>query len=131
MMATIQVKIVDVSGQISHTETSLNVPLKTDSIQEIEDVPTTVENEVTIQTSIVLEDTSEQEKDTTDSKFMKHSLKHGEDANTIPCKDITTPFDDLHGQIASGNVSWQSLSKDWKSTHVFTGKNTLFHCISF
>ena len=126
MMATIQVKIVDVSGQISHTETSLNVPLKTDSIQEIEDVPTTVENEVTIQTSIVLEDTSEQEKDTTDSKFMKHSLKHGEDANTIPCKDITTPFDDLHGQIASGNVSWQSLSKDWKSTHVFTGKNTLF-----
>ena len=124
-MATIQVKIVDVSGQPPNTNASLNVPIKINSVDLLEDIPTAVANEVTIQTSAIA-DTRKEEQQTLIERSITNTQKHVDDANTIPCKDVSTPFDDLHGQIASGHATWWSLSKDWKSTHVFTGKNILF-----
>jgi hypothetical protein len=124
-MATIQVKIVDVSGQQLNPDASLNVPIKINSVHLLEDIPTAVANEVTIQTSAIADTTQEQQQSLTE-RPITNIQKHVEDANSIPCKDVSTPFDDLHGQIASGHASWWSLSKDWKSTHVFTGKNILF-----
>ena len=125
-MATIQVKIVDVSGQIPYTDTALNSPLESDSSHLIQDAPTAVSNEVTIQTSNIDVVVTENQRDVNDGSVETNLKYNVEDANTIPCKDVSTPFDDLHGQIARGNASWWGLSKDWKSTHVFTGKNIIF-----
>ena len=115
-MATIQVKIVDLSGQVSGSDSSLNLPIRNNVVELGDDVA----NEVTIQTSETKNSPSRT------SGAQNKPVKNSDSANSIPCKDVYTPFDDLHGQIASGNATWSTLSKDWKSTHIFTGNNILF-----
>ena len=126
-MATIQVKIVDVSGQLSSPDTTLNAPLRNDLGELPEEVPSAIGNEVTIQTSDTSDQHSTQNQLSGDKNSQNHQIvKRLDSANSIPCKDVFTPFDDLHGQIASGHATWSTLSKDWKSTHIFTGNNILF-----
>ena len=125
-MATIQVKIVDVSGQLSNPGTSSNAPLRNDLGEFVEEVPSAIGDEVTIQTSNTSDQSSTENQFSEDANSQNYNVKHLDNANSIPCKDVFTPFDDLHGQIASGNATWSTLSKDWKSTHIFTGNNSLF-----
>ena len=121
-MATIQVKIVDVSGQIPNPDSSLNEPIKNNLVELVDNVA----NEVTIQTSDPGSTSGKENPHFGITTSQNQPLKHQESANSIPCKNVYTPFDDLHGQIASGNATWSTLSKDWKSTHIFTGNNFLF-----
>ena len=121
-MATIQVKIVDLSGQIQNSDASLNAPIKNNLVESVEDVA----NEVTIQTSETSSISGKENQRLGSTTSNNQPVKYLDSANSIPCQDVFTPFDDLHGQIASGNATWSSLSKDWKSTHIFTGSNSLF-----
>ena len=92
-MATIQVKIVDVSGQIPNPDSSLNEPIKNNLAELVDDVA----NEVTIQTSDAGSTSGKEYTHFGITTSQNQPVKHQESANSIPCKNVLTPFDDLHG----------------------------------